>query len=75
MFVKLSCEEKELRQRLKHPSRKTFKKLDNIKGLQSIRQKYDLNAIVPFGKTQIINNTQLSGRKVAQMIKNHYELA
>ena len=75
LFVKLTCEEKELRNRLKHPSRKAFKKLNKIKILQSIRKKYDLSAVVPFGKTQIIDNTKLSARKVALMIKRYYKLA
>ena len=69
VLIKIVCEEKELRRRLTHPSRKTFNKLSSIKVLQSIRKKFDLNAVLPFGETHIIDNTKLSVKKTALMIK------
>jgi len=74
LFVKLTCEEKILHKRLKHPSRGNFKKVHKIKVLKSIKKKYDLNATVPFGQSFIIDNTRLSPKKVANMIKSHYKL-
>lgn len=74
LFVKLTCEEKELHRRLKHPSRRNFKKVHKVKILKSIQEKYDLGATVPFGKSLIVDNTQLSSSRVASMIKSHYKL-
>lgn len=72
LFVKLTCEEKELHKRLKHPSRRNFKKVHKIMTLQSIKKRYNLSATVPFGRSLIIDNTRLSPKKVANMIKNHF---
>lgn len=73
-FVKLSCEEKELRKRLKHPLRKEFKKLNNVAILNSIRKKIDIDSVIPFVENQTIDNTLLSAKKVAAMVKKYYKL-
>ena len=70
-FVKLTCNEKELRRRLKHPSRKSFGKIRKIKTLRSIGKDYNLDATVPFGKSLIIDNTKLPPKRAARIIKNH----
>ena len=73
-FVKLTCDEKELRRRIRHPARKTFRKLRKIKNLLATRQKYILDATIPFGKSYIIENTRVSAKKVAAMIQAYYRL-
>jgi len=73
-FVKLSCKEKELHKRLKHPSRKEFRKINNTEVLNSIRNRCDIDSEIPFVKNQIIDNTSLPPKKVARMIKEHYKL-
>lgn len=73
-FIKLSREDKELYKRLRHPSRKEFKKLSDVKILNSIRKKIDIDSVIPFVKNQMIDNTSLSARRVAVMIKKHYKL-
>jgi len=74
LFVKLSCEEKELERRLKYPSRKAFKKINDIRIINSIKKKFNLDAIIPFVENQTIDNTSLPPQKVARMIKKHYKL-
>ena len=73
-FVKLVCNEKELRRRIRHPSRKAFRKLRKVKNLLITRQKYILDATIPFGKSYIIDNAHISPKKVAVMIQKHYRL-
>jgi len=73
-FVKLSCGEKELERRLKYSSRKAFKKINDIRIINSIKKKFNLDVIIPFVENQIINNTSLPPQKVARIIKKHYKL-
>ena len=74
LFVKLTCDEKKLRRRIRHPSRKKFRKLRRIKNLLATRQKYILDATIPFDKSYIIENTHISPKKVAAMIQRYYRL-
>jgi hypothetical protein len=74
LFVKLSCKDGELHKRLKHPSRKEFKKINNVEILNSIRGRCDVDSEIPFVKNQSIDNTSLPPKKVARMIKGHYKL-
>ena len=74
LFVKLVCDEKELRRRIRHPSRKAYRKLRKVKNLLATRQKYILDATIPFGKSYIIDNTSISPKKAAVMIQQHYRL-
>ncbi|MBU3964855.1 AAA family ATPase [Patescibacteria group bacterium] len=74
LFVKLSCTEKELQRRLKYPPRKAFKKINDVKIINSIKKKFNLDTVIPFVENQIIDNTSLSPQKVARMIKSHYKL-
>lgn len=74
LFVKLKCEQKELLKRIKHPSRKLFKKLSKANVLKSIMKTYDIDAVIPFRKSLIIDTTNLSPKKSAQIIKRHYNI-
>lgn len=73
-FVKLSCKDEELHKRLKHPARKEFKKLNSVEILKSIREKIDIDSAIPFAENKIIDNTSLSAKKVAHLIKRHCKL-
>lgn len=74
LFVKLTCDEKELYRRVKEPSRNSFGKLTKANKLKAIKKEYDVDAIIPFGENLIIDNTQLSPKKAATRIRNHYKL-
>src|SRR3989344_5777302 len=65
LFVKLTCETRELHRRLKHPARRLFKKVHIIKTLKSIRKNYNLDATIPFGKSFILDTTRRSPQRVA----------
>lgn len=74
LFVKLLCSDAELFKRVKHPSRKAFAKLNQVKVLKSIMKKHKLKETIPFGRQLIIDNTHLSAKKVAAQIKREYKL-
>lgn len=73
-FVKLSCNREELKRRVKYPERKLFAKIHKVRILQSVMRKLVLDALIPFRKSLIIDNTKLSPKKVAGMIKVYYKL-
>jgi deoxyadenosine/deoxycytidine kinase len=74
LFVQLHCDQQELRKRLKHDSRKQFRKMKKVKTLKEIMKKYDLCSAVPHHKNIKIDNTKISPKKTAQIIKDHYQL-
>ena len=73
-FVHLYCNEKILFERLKDISRKNRGKFTSAKDLKESLQKWDFYSKIPFVDSLIIDNTAVSPKKVAQMIKKHYKL-
>ncbi|MBT4596869.1 MAG: AAA family ATPase [Candidatus Diapherotrites archaeon] len=73
-FVQLVCDKQELFKRVKNPSRKKFEKTKSKKSLENCFKKWDLFTPIPFVKNLIIDNTNLSAKKVARKIKSHYKL-
>jgi tRNA uridine 5-carbamoylmethylation protein Kti12 len=73
-LVQLICDRKELFRRLKHPSRKNFRKLKRVKILKDILKRYEILAPMDYGKSLIIDNTCLSPKKCALKIASHYKL-
>jgi len=73
-FVNLYCHKKTLRQRVKDDSRKMHRKIRDIKTLNHILNRYELFHPIPHRKSLIIDNTHISAKKVAKMIKRHYKL-
>lgn len=71
-FIKLLCDEDELRKRIESPSRKAFGKLNKASALESIKNEYNLDAIVPFRNNLTIDNTKLPPRAAARKIAEHY---
>ncbi len=73
-FVHLVCEHKELFKRLKHPSRKAFRKLKDAKKLKEVIRKQEVFSDVPFKPNLVIDNTKTSAIITAKTIKKHYKL-
>jgi tRNA uridine 5-carbamoylmethylation protein Kti12 len=73
-FVQLSCDEKELYKRVKHPNRRNYKKISHIKSLKCGLKEYDYFSPVPYKPNLVIDNTTLSPKKVALKIKKYYKL-
>lgn len=73
-FVQLYCEKSELKKRVKRASRKDFDKIKTVKGLDATLKKWNLFTPIPFVRSLKINNTNISPKKVALKIKQHYRL-
>ncbi len=73
-FVQLYCEKSELKKRVKGASRENFDKIKTKKRLEATLKKWDLFTPIPFVKSLRIDNTNISAKQVAIMIKMHYNL-
>lgn len=73
-FVHLYCDEKELFRRLKNKSRKNRGKFSSSKDLKWFLEKWDFYSEIPFVKSLSIDNSRMSAKKAATMIKSHYKL-
>jgi len=73
-FVKVGCSKEELLKRVEKADRKNTKKLNSAKEYQRIMQESQLNEKIPFVKSLVIENTNISAKKVAQMIKKELKL-
>lgn len=74
LFVRLHCEHKELYKRVKHNSRKSHAKIQSVQQLKDVMKKEVLDETSPFGKHLVIDNTKLSAKKCAELIKKYYKL-
>ncbi len=66
--VQLVCDDKELLRRVKNESRKEFSKLKNVKIAKDLLDKYDHITPAPIKNNLVINNTNLTPKKVADII-------
>lgn len=73
-LVQLTCSVEELQRRVVSESRRTFKKLNSVEGLQKNMQGYNLFAALPQQPSLCIDNTNLSPQHAAQQIIEHYQL-
>lgn len=73
-FVQLACSRRELFRRVRAPSRKGFRKMKKPTDLKGILNRFDLFSSVRYSKNLLIDNTNLSPRRVAKMIVTHYRL-
>jgi dephospho-CoA kinase len=73
-YVHLMTNKKTLHKRVKHASRKNFGKIKTIKNLKNAFKKWDLFQVPPFNPLLRIDNTTLSAKKTAEMIKQYYRL-
>lgn len=74
LFVHLIPEHDELFKRIKGPSRKAFQKVKTAKMLRVIMNRRDIFSDVPYKPNFVIDNTKISPRKTAKLIKEHYRL-
>lgn len=74
LFVQLYSHPKELEKRVASESRKGFKKIQTKKGLKECLGKWDLFTAIPFVENLNIDNTKISAKKVAKIIKEKYKL-
>jgi hypothetical protein len=73
-FVHLIASEKEILKRVLGESRKDYRKLRDKKTMNEILQKWNWKKSAPVKNNFEIDNTNLSPKKVAQIIKKHFEL-
>ena len=73
-FVQLTCDVATLLQRVRHTSRRVFRKIRTTKKLRTMIQQKDMFSSVPYSKNLIINTDALPPRKTARIIKKHYKL-
>ena len=73
-FVNISCSKKELYKRVVNPSRQRGYKTKKKEELDWMLENKDYSKRVPKVKTLEIDNTNLSPKKVAVMIKKHLKL-
>ncbi|MFA5937027.1 MAG: hypothetical protein WC822_04070 [Candidatus Paceibacterota bacterium] len=73
-FVHLVADEKEIMKRILGESRKQYMKLKDKKMMKEILKEKDWKTVAPVKNNIQIDNTHLSPKKVAQIIKKHFEL-
>ena len=73
-FVQLYCNENVLRKRVKSATRKKYGKIKDVKTLNVALKKGKFFSSVPYKPNFFIDNTNISPKKTALMIKKHYKL-
>lgn len=73
-FVQLCCEKETLRKRVKASSRKKYGKVKTVKRLDVILKKQRFFHPVPYKPNFFIDNTEISPKRAALMIKKRYKL-
>lgn len=73
-FVKLHCSKKELRSRITNSFRRSHGKIASTRALRMEINSRDVFSSVPSSESFEIDNTRVSARRVARMIKAHYGL-
>ncbi len=73
-FVQLTCDVATLLQRVRHTSRRAFRKIRTIQKLRTMIQQKDMFSPVPYRKNLVINTRSLPPAKAARIIKKHYKL-
>jgi len=74
LFVQLCTKKEELMERVDSKSRVKLKKLIDKSVLKSSLERRDLYIKIPFAENYSIDNSKISPKKVAQMIKKHYKI-
>lgn len=73
-FVQLVSEKKELERRVKERSRNNFSKIKDKKTLRSVISRYDLFTPISFVRSLTIDNTKISAKGSAEIIKRKFRL-
>ena len=74
LFVHLIADDKVLLQRVTNEERKQFKKLTNVKNMKKFLSSEDFKSSAPVKNNLVIDNTNFSPKKVAEMITEHLNL-
>jgi deoxyadenosine/deoxycytidine kinase len=74
-FARLYCDLPTLRKRITHPSRAQYSKVKKLKTLDELLRKYKMFSDVPYKDNVAIDNTNISPRQAALIIKRHFKLA
>jgi hypothetical protein len=74
LFVQLTCNQQELEKRVTKRDRRQYNKIRHVKNLRHMMRKYDTMKIAPFSNTISIDNTNVSPKRVARIIKQHWKL-
>ena len=72
--IQLTCDEKVVLKRLKKPSRAEFNKLRDIETMKKAFETEDFVTPIKHKNNITIDNTNIPAKKVAQMIKKHFNL-
>ncbi|MEK9181940.1 MAG: AAA family ATPase [Patescibacteria group bacterium] len=72
--VHLVCEDEELFKRIVSPSRKNFGKACTVKELKWMLRNRDYKTSLLMKNNFIINNTRISAKRTAKIIKDHFNL-
>lgn len=73
-FVKIGCSKEELLKRVEKEDRKMHKKLNSKKEYERIMKESNLNDEIPFVNSFVIDNTNISAKKAANIIKKELGL-
>ncbi len=73
-FIRLVCSDKEILKRVKGNSRKKYNNFSSFKFLKKFIKKHDVHYQLPFKNQLTINNNNLSAKKTALKIKEHFKL-
>lgn len=73
-LVKLNCSEQQLYKRIKHPSRRLFKKIHEKGALKYLLKNFRLNATIKLKESLAIDNTKFPAGRCARQIKRQFGL-
>lgn len=73
-FVHLDATDKKLFKRVKEKSRKKYNKFSSVKALKKFLRGFEVHKSLSFKNQLEIDNTNLSPKKTALIIKNHFKL-
>lgn len=73
-FVRLNCDESTLFERVEKNSRQNSGKINDKKKLQKAISKWNILSKISFVDSLEIDNTKLSSKKTASLIKKYYKL-
>ena len=75
LFVRLTCPERVLIQRIKHVSRRKTNKIQSVKMLKSVLRQYDLFQSVPKQRSLTIDTSMTNPGEAATIIQDHCALS
>lgn len=74
VFVRLTCEPKELARRVRLPSRRAYHKMSRVTALRDLLARHDLFFDVPYPDNLVIDTTRIRPGRTARMIAERFRL-